>query len=321
MVLVSVLMGSYNHEKYLAEAIESVLNQTFKDFELIVVDDSSKDSSQKIIEQYKIKDPRIRAFYHEKNMGIAKSANQALAEANGKFIAFIGSDDVWVPFKLEKQLKLIKYNEDKILWSEAEIIDAAGSATGQTFTQLNSASEKKKTGNLFKEIVDDNYIVGQSLLIKKDNLNGITFDASMKYLNDYRFMLDLASQHEFLFISEPLVKYRIHGANLIAKDYSGWLKDRILLRKYILERYGHNISRNYKGILCLKIGIAYSNLGHKDLAKQFYKKAISIDFLSKEIMLYLIYELTDAKGLIGKMLLSFYYKMNSALQVQALKSS
>ena len=165
MVLVSVLMCSFNHEQYIWEAIESVLDQSFKDLELIIVDDCSIDSSREIIEKYSAKDERVRAFFHEKNMGIAKTANDGFKEARGKFISFIGSDDAWVPHKLEKQLALINNNEDRVLWSEGEIIDSDGFSTGITFSQMHSSTKKKKTGNIFEEIINDNYILGQSLLL------------------------------------------------------------------------------------------------------------------------------------------------------------
>ena len=151
MILVSVIMCSYNHQKYISEAIESVLNQTFPDLELIIIDDYSTDNSRKIIEDYQAKDERVRAFFHEKNMGIANTLNEGLKKVRGKFVSFIGSD-VWFPYKLERQLALSKNHEDKILWSEGEIIDGNGAPTGATFTKMHSAANKKKSGNLFKEM-------------------------------------------------------------------------------------------------------------------------------------------------------------------------
>jgi glycosyltransferase involved in cell wall biosynthesis len=87
MVLVSVIMASYNHEKYLPEAIESVLDQTSPDLELVIVDDASKDSSREIVEAYQKRDCRVRAFFHEKNRGIAITANDALEAATGQYIS------------------------------------------------------------------------------------------------------------------------------------------------------------------------------------------------------------------------------------------
>ena len=313
MVLVSILMGSYNHEKYIGEAIESVLNQTFRDFEFIIIDDCSTDNSPKIIESYKAKDPRIRAYFNNQNLGISRVLNKGLEAARGEFISFLDSDDAWIPEKLEKQISLIKKHKNKIIWSEAEVIDRAGTATGQTFTEMHCASNRRKTGNLFKELIDDNFIACQSLLFKKHIMKGILFDPNLKYLNDHRFLIDLANEREFYFIPEKLVKYRVHGLNTYFKDEKSWLKDRIILRKYILRRYGTSISNNSKGLLNLKIGIAYFSLGEKELAKQFFLNAISVDFLSKNLMLYLLYGLTGAKGSVGSSLLSLYYKFTSKL--------
>jgi glycosyltransferase involved in cell wall biosynthesis len=310
-------MGSYNHQNYIGEAIESVLNQTFPDLELIIVDDYSTDNSRRIIEKYQAKDERVRAFFHEKNMGIATTLNEGLAKVRGKFVSFIGSDDVWFPYKLERQLALSKNHEDKILWSEGEIIDSKSVPTGTSFTKMHSAANKKKSGNLFKEILWDNYIFGQSLLIKKDFIGNALFDTSLRYLNDYRFIADLARKHEFLFVPEPLAKYRIHGGNSISKDRTGWLKDRVLLNSYFLQRYGSEISRNLKGILYMKIGSTYADLGRTDLAKQFYLKAISIDPFSRETILYLILAFTEAKGWLGSSLFMFYFKVNSIFELKA----
>ena len=89
MVLVSVIMGSYNHEKYIGEAIESVLNQTCKDLELIIVDDASKDNSRALIEAYSVKEPRVRAFFHKVNLGIARTINDCLKQALRQYSLFL----------------------------------------------------------------------------------------------------------------------------------------------------------------------------------------------------------------------------------------
>jgi glycosyltransferase involved in cell wall biosynthesis len=317
MVLVSVLMGSYNHQKYVGEAIESVLNQTFPDLELIIVDDYSTDTSRRIIEKYQAKDERIRAFFHDKNMGIATTINDSLKKVRGKFVCFIGSDDVWFPYKLERQLALIKSHENQILWSDGEIIDGNGASTGATFIGMHSAQNRKKSGNLFKEILWDNYIFGQSLLIKKEFVGDLLFDPNLHFLNDYKFFADLARKHEFFYSPEPLAKYRVHGGNSISKNRTLWLEDRIQLNNYFLQRYSDEISRNLKGILYMKIGSTYADLGRLDLAKQFYLTAISVDPLSRETFLYLILALTNVKRPVGGSLFMLYFKINKILELNA----
>lgn len=313
MALVSVLMASYNHQRYLAQAIESVLNQTFPNIELIIVDDYSTDNSKKVIESYLATDGRVRAFFHNKNMGIARTANDCLNAARGTHVSFIGSDDLWVPSKLEKQLSVLKKSEDKVVWSEGDIINAEGISTGQTFTQMNACGNKPKDGRIFREIINENYIFAQSVLFKREFCRNLRFNCNLKYLSDYQFMVDLAYSHDFAFIPEPLAKYRIHGKNTIFRDEDSWLKDRILLRSYFLERYGSSLSNHLKGNLYLKIGEAYQGLGQEDVAKQYFLEALRVDFFSKASLLYFTHASTKAKGLAHRVLLQFYLKLFSGV--------
>lgn len=313
MVQVSVLMASYNHEKYLSEAIESVLNQTLPDLELIIVDDCSTDNSRKIIEKYLAMDGRVRAFFHSKNMGIPRTANECLNVTTGEFISFIGSDDVWVPSKLEKQLSVLSKDEDRVVWSEGDIINSEGTSTGQTFTQMNTCGKKPKNGRIFREIINENYIFSQSVLFKREFCEDLSFNCNLKYLCDYQFMVDLSYRHDFVFIPESLAKYRIHGKNTIFQDQVNWLKDRVLLRSYFLERYGNSLSKHLKGNLYLKIGEAFWGLGQEGLAKQYFLEALRVDFFSKESLLYFTYATTKVDSLAHRFLLQFYLKLFSGV--------
>jgi glycosyltransferase involved in cell wall biosynthesis len=303
LFLVSILMASYNHEKYISEAIESVLSQGFKDFELIIVDDGSEDSSKRIIETYKKKDRRVQAFFHERNRGIAKTLNHCLAEAKGKYVAFIDSDDVWVESKLEKQLAILNNNDSIVVWSEGEIINEKGIPTGRTFTQMNFASNKKKSGRIFEELLDRNFIFGSSLMLKKEHLENIRFDEQLKYLNDYKFVVDLAEKHPFFYLKEPLAKYRIHGKNTILEwETANWAIDRILVKKYFLREYGKQIRQRKKADLLFEIGREYSSLNDSSNAKFYFFEAVKIYPFSWITLLHLIYFLTEGKGYAGKFL-------------------
>ncbi len=312
MVLVSVLMGSYNYERYIGEAIESVLNQSFKDLELIIVDDCSTDNSRHIIESYQKQDPRIRTQFHEKNLGIARTGNDGLKMASGEYVSFIGSDDVWVPSKLEKQLSILRGNQDKIIWSEGEVIDSKGASTGRTISQLLN-SPKKKNGNMFDELLRENYIFGQSLLFKTEYAKDIALNEDFRYVNDHLFFVELSRNHEFVFIPEPLAKYRMHGSNITMKNEDIWFKERILLRKYFLEKYAEEISVASRADIYHKIGHALSGLGKKEIAKKYYFKAARTDPFCANSILYLILALTDGEGFKGKFLTDYYYRVSSLL--------
>lgn len=312
MVLVTVLMGSYNHEKYISEAIESVLNQTFPDLELIIVDDGSSDSSRDIIRKYQEQDSRVKPIFHSQNMGIARSANDGLKEAKGKYLTFIGSDDVWLSFKLEKQIDFIKDHEDKIVWSEGQIINGEGTPTGQVMTQL-LFSPKKKDGNLFQELLQEDFIFGQSTLLKTEYAQETAFNENFRYVNDHLFFVALSRKHEFVFIPEPLAKYRLHGRNTTLNNEKTWFKERIILRSNFLERYSAEISAQSMADIYYKIGHAYSGLDEKELAKKFYLKAIRVDPFRANSLLFLILALTNGEGFVGKVLAGSYRRLTSAL--------
>ena len=268
-------MPSYNHEKYLSEAISSVLNQTYKDFELIIVDDGSKDSSKRIIEDWQKKDNRVRAFFHQKNFGITKTSNHCIAAATGKYVAFIDSDDVWVASKLEKQISILRKNDSVIVWSEGEIINENSVSIGKTFSQKYMASTKK-SGYLFEELLSRNFIFLQSVILKREFLNGIKFSSQFRYLNDYQFTVELAQEHPFFFIEEPLVKYRIHGKNTILSDNAKWLNETALIRDYFLQKYGDEVSSKAKSDMFFESSWIRFGIGDKIGAKYFLFKAIQI---------------------------------------------
>ncbi len=247
MVLVSVLLPSYNHEKFISETIDSVLAQTFKDFEFIIIDDFSRDRSKEIIKEYKEKDNRIKFLFHNENIGISKTENELLNMAKGKYIAFLNSDDVWDKKKLEKQLKVLESNENLIIWTEGEIIDRNSKPIGTKFTEKYSASRKKKSGNIFEELLYDNFIFFASLMFKKENLGDLRFNEKFNIINDYQLEVALAKKYDYFFISEPLAKYRVHEYNTIySENQVPIIKEYILIFKLFLEKYSENIPNKIK---------------------------------------------------------------------------
>jgi len=183
-----------------------------------------------------------------------------------------------------------------LVWSEGAIIDAQGNFTGELFTQMHSALNRKKSGNIFEELLKNNYICGQSLICKRENLKNIKFDENLKYLNDYKFYVDLAKEHKFYFIPEPLVMYRIHGRNTIFSDRIGWKKDDIRIRNYFLQEYGDEISYKVKGRIFLNISKSYSYIGEKKKAKQNIYQAIKCNPFYWANLFTLIFILPDRNG-------------------------
>lgn len=124
--LVSIITPAYNCEKYISETIDSVIEQNYSNWEMIIINDCSNDSTHSIIEGYKEKDSRIRYIRLEKNVGVAKSRNIGLSIANGKYIAFLDSDDLWKRDKLDTQIKFMKENNYAFTYTGYEYIDSEG---------------------------------------------------------------------------------------------------------------------------------------------------------------------------------------------------
>ncbi len=257
MPLVSVIMPSYQHDRFIAEAIDSVLNQTMGDLELIIVDDGSKDRSQQIIQSYAEKDNRVIPIIGDVNRGIPQTLNVGIDAAKGKFVAFLDADDCWLPKKLEVQLEILENNEDLVVWSEGTIIDANGKSTGMTFTKVHGAEQRTKSGNIFNELLKGNFIFASSRIVKRSNIHTIRFNEDLEYNTDHQFAVDLAWKYHYYFIPEPLSKYRIHSNNTIKRDVTGKFRDHISLGRYFLSKYG-DVMENQSRLTIYDRGILYT---------------------------------------------------------------
>ena len=131
--LVSIIMPSYNTAKFISETIDSVLMQTYTNWELIIVDDCSTDNTDEVVKSF-LSDDRIKYIKNEKNSGAAFSRNRALREANGKWIAFLDSDDLWHPEKLEKQIRFMEKNRCHFSYTNYIEIDEDGEPNGKYIT-------------------------------------------------------------------------------------------------------------------------------------------------------------------------------------------
>jgi len=242
MPVVTVVMTSYNYRDYLPGAIESVLDQSFEDFELVIVDDGSSDGSQEIISAFADRDSRVRPVFSEVNRGISRTFNTAVQRARGEFCASISSDDRWKPDKLQLQIGILEKFPEAVVWSEGEIINAKGEITGKSFTGMIRASERPKSGNIFQELLKSHYIFGSSRIAKTSSLQRNPRNERLLYLNDYLQNIELSLHYPFYFISQPLAEYRIHGLNTAIRNKKGYFGDSLFLCRYLLTTYGHRMT-------------------------------------------------------------------------------
>ena len=201
---ISVIMSVYNGEKYLREAIESILNQTFIDFEFLIVNDGSTDGSLEIIQSYQ--DERIRVINNEQNIGLTKSLNKAIKQARGEYIARQDADDISLPNRFEEQIKYFeKHPEVALLGTSVYKIDEQGKVVGRVIVPA------KPSGNLLK----GNQFSHGSTMFKRevvDRLGG--YNELFRYCQDYELWARIAKYYEVRNLPQVLYKLRFHGENI-----------------------------------------------------------------------------------------------------------
>lgn len=222
--LVSVIMPSYNTAKFIEETINSVLNQTYQNFEIIIVDDCSTDNTDEVVAQ--IRDERIKYIKNEKNSGAALSRNRALREAKGKWIAFLDSDDVWLPEKLEKQIAFMKENGYKFSYTAYEEIDENSSPLNVSVT----GPRKITKAGMY------NYCWPGCLTVMYDaDAVGLVQIEDLKKNNDYAMWLKAIEKADCYLLGEKLAKYRIRSGSI-----SRHSKLKLIKHHYLLYKVGEN---------------------------------------------------------------------------------
>lgn len=197
---VSIIMPAYNVENVIEETIQSVLQQTYKDWELIVVDDCSKDSTYSILKSYESE--KVRVFRNSTNLGVIRTRNFALNQTTGEYIAFLDSDDVWMPEKLEIQINYMIDNDCSFSCTDYYKMDSNSELIGKVYS-----SKKNITYN---DLLKTNYIGCLTAVYNTSRL-GKFFFKDFTYNEDYIYWLDILSNTDVcLRINEYLAKYRVY---------------------------------------------------------------------------------------------------------------
>lgn len=203
-------MPVYNAGDYLVEAIESIINQTYTDWELIAVDDNSKDNSYSILRTYAANDRRIKVFKNVSNKGVSATASFALVKAKGDFIARMDADDVAFPDRFEKQVEFLVNNPKTIIvGAQCQLINADGEFTGMKTFPLNFKQIKKM---IFVTIPmqQPSVMINTNLLPK----NFQWYDKKFNVAEEIELMFKLFTYGDAYNLPEVLLKYRIHGKNI-----------------------------------------------------------------------------------------------------------
>ncbi len=207
--LISVIMNCFNGERYLLEAINSVYAQTYPNWEIIFWDNASTDNSANIALSF---DEKIKYFKSKETTSLGKARVKAVREAQGDYIAFLDTDDLWIRDKLEKQVELMEYSNYALCYGSAIIIDENGKETKKVPVCNTS-------GNVFGNLLVHYEIKIQSVMLRHSILleNQLEFSDTMKFCPDYNLFMEIASRYPVAVISDFIVKYRIHKHSLSKK--------------------------------------------------------------------------------------------------------
>jgi glycosyltransferase involved in cell wall biosynthesis len=251
--LVSILIPTYNTEKFIRSTIESVQNQTYTNWEMILVDDASTDNTIVIIEEFAQNDSRIKLFKLPENRGNGFARNAALEKATGKYIAYLDADDLWFPEKLEKQIQFLKANNSHFTFSFYDSIDEDGNDLNRRVESPNPLT--------YKQLFFCNYVGNLTAIYDADYFGKIILESTQKR-QDWRIWLTILKQIKIAKpVPESLAFYRIR-------------KNSVSSSKFKLIKHNFGVYREFHGYNCvfsvlLMIRFLYTQLIVK---KQYIKK-------------------------------------------------
>jgi len=212
MPKISVVMSVYDGEKFLEEAVLSVLNQTYKDFEFIIIDDGSTDSSLKMLRSFEKKDERIKLVSRE-NKGLTRSLNEGIKLAQGEYIARMDGDDISMPKRFEKQIDFLEKNKDIALCGTWAInIDENGNEIGEYKTPTTNKEIRKM-------ILFHNPFIHPSVMMRKEIINNVgLYNEKIKYAQDYEYWLRIIKKNKMANLNSFLLWYRIVKKSMTRKS-------------------------------------------------------------------------------------------------------
>ena len=248
MPKVSVILPTYNRASLIGRAIKSILNQTFNDFELLIIDDGSVDDTEKVVKTFA--DTKVTYKKHEENKGAAAARNTGIHLARGEFIAFNDSDDEWMPEKLERQIK--KFSEVN---SNIGVIYCGYIAVSQQTNREIFRSTPMEKGKIYPRILQGCITGTFTPLIKQACFEKVgLFDETLPSCQDWDMWIRISEYYEFDFISDILVKMYIHGSQISTN-----LEAKIEGKERILEKYGFELSKNPLFFNSFLIGLFLQN--------------------------------------------------------------
>jgi len=253
---VSVNIITHNRENFLSTAIDSVLTQSFEDWELIIVDDYSTDNTSLLMSKYVKKDSRIKYFKNNINLGISKSRNLALGLSSGNFVAVLDSDDYWLNTnKLQLQVDFLNSSNYVLVGSNCQLIDNIGNKIGYYFN--NTTDKQIRNSFLFK----NQFVNSSVLFLKKIAVDSGAYDEKLSIGEDYDLFLRIGEKGKIANLNDILVAYRQHDGNVTSSKTLAALEDNLtIIKRYkdFYPNYFFALARRFFRLYFFKIFIKKS---------------------------------------------------------------
>lgn len=238
---IDILMATYNGEKYLREQIDSILNQTFKDFNLIICDDCSKDSTWEILQEYEKKDSRVKIIKNEKNLGYNKNFEKLLSYVQSEYFMLSDQDDFWMENKVEESYRKITEEDLNLVCSDLEVVDenlnTIHSSMWEFWPDYNIKNKIKKS-NDYRSCLMTNCVTGCTTIINSKLISELIPLPGYPIVHDWWIALVAGSKGPIGYIEKPLIKYRQHGHNQIGYVTTKTIyKFSMKLRKHMINNH------------------------------------------------------------------------------------
>lgn len=277
MPIVSVVLTSYHHARYLQRAIESVLAQTLPDIEVVAIDDASTDESPAILQRYA---DRVKVLLHAQNRGTYASLNEGIEMTTAPYIAILNSDDAWLPTKLEQQVAILEGDAQVgLVHTAVQFIDAEnrpieGNPLGVRF-------HPNPQGNLFPELLTRNLFITSSVMFRRECIERCgRFEERLFGMGDWDLWLRIAEHYTIGYVPERLTLYRVHGQNTMYQrermlEDDLWVHEERIRKRIpeLLRRDGWRM-RHSIGVALAALGVLYAMRGQKREARQAFLQSL-----------------------------------------------
>lgn len=273
MSKISVILPTYNYGKYLSTSLDSILNQTHQDIELIIVDDGSTDDTQQVASNYQDRFPNKVYYFYQTNQGPAAARNYGINQASGKFIAFLDSDDVWVSNKLEKQLALFKQNPDMgIVFCDLTKKYKEKISKEKCFLKEKGYYPYIYGNDIFTNLISHMFIFTSTVMIKKEVIQTIgMFNEQYHVGEDWDLWLRILNKYNAGFVPEALVLRQVHGDNISGNMFK-YCENLIRLKLSYLE--STLFDKQQKVLLKKQLHKHYFDFGYEFYSHKEHLKSI-----------------------------------------------